>query len=99
MKFDELLLACRSTKQEVDHDAAVDAVRAAYESGINVFDTSPYYGLTRSETARSSIVCILLGVDVSLDQLATPFFWHRGGAGARAGPQGSGHPTGQDYSG
>lgn len=43
--------------QEVDHDAAVDAVRAAFEAGINVFDTSPYYGLTRSETASTRDGC------------------------------------------
>lgn len=43
--------------QEVDHDAAVNAVRAAFEAGINVFDTSPYYGLTRSETASTMDGC------------------------------------------
>ncbi|KAG2431139.1 hypothetical protein HXX76_009669 [Chlamydomonas incerta] len=34
----------------VDEAAAIAAVHAAFAAGVNFFDTSPYYGATRSET-------------------------------------------------
>ncbi|GIL68633.1 hypothetical protein Vafri_21885 [Volvox africanus] len=34
----------------IDEAAGIDAVHHAFRRGINFFDTSPYYGLTKSET-------------------------------------------------
>ena len=39
-------------RQAIDEEAAVAAVQAAFDAGINFFDTSPYYGDTRSEAVR-----------------------------------------------
>ena len=36
--------------QEIDEDEAVRAVHKAFHSGINLFDTSPFYGATKSES-------------------------------------------------
>ena len=36
--------------QHVDESEAIEAVHEAFRAGINVFDTSPFYGNTRSET-------------------------------------------------
>jgi L-galactose dehydrogenase len=36
--------------QDIDEDAGVAAVHEAFALGINLFDTSPFYGSTRSET-------------------------------------------------
>ncbi|HZO89777.1 MAG TPA: aldo/keto reductase [Chthonomonadaceae bacterium] len=35
---------------EIEEDEGIRAVRAALDLGINFFDVSPYYGLTRAET-------------------------------------------------
>jgi L-galactose dehydrogenase len=35
---------------DIDEKEAIDTVHNAIERGINYFDTSPYYGLTKSET-------------------------------------------------
>lgn len=52
-------LAC--PLQEVDPQAAIDTVRAAYEAGINLFDTSPYYGLTKSEEVGVGVLWVCRG--------------------------------------
>lgn len=36
--------------QEIDETEGVAAVHEAFALGINFFDTSPFYGVTRSET-------------------------------------------------
>ncbi len=43
---------CVSCTQDVkvSQEQANAAVKAAFAQGINYFDTSPFYGLTRSET-------------------------------------------------
>lgn len=38
--------------QDIDEDEGVAAVKEAFDLGINFFDTSPYYGDTKSETVR-----------------------------------------------
>ena len=43
-------LACTSRVQPVDEDVCKQAVHAAFNAGINFFDTSPFYGNTKSET-------------------------------------------------
>jgi len=35
--------------QEIDEDEGIAAVHEAFKLGINFFDTSPFYGVTRSE--------------------------------------------------
>src|SRR2546421_11501277 len=35
---------------EIDESEAVRAVHAAIDLGVNLFDVSPYYGLTRAES-------------------------------------------------
>ena len=40
-------------RQDIDEDAGVAAVHEAFALGINLFDTSPFYGNTRSETVRA----------------------------------------------
>ena len=47
--------ACNSTStrgclQEIDENEAREAVHEAFRLGINFFDTSPFYGNTKSET-------------------------------------------------
>ena len=37
-------------RQDIDEDDGVAAVHEAFALGINLFDTSPFYGNTRSET-------------------------------------------------
>mmetsp|Transcript_4233 Transcript_4233/g.13469 ORF Transcript_4233/g.13469 Transcript_4233/m.13469 type:complete len:269 (-) Transcript_4233:57-863(-) len=39
-----------SVFEDIDEDLGVEAVKRAVELGINFFDTSPFYGLTKSET-------------------------------------------------
>ncbi len=39
----------------VDPGEGVRAVHLAVDSGINFFDTSPYYGITLAEKSNSSI--------------------------------------------
>lgn len=36
--------------QEIDEDEGIAAVHEAFALGINFFDTSPFYGITRSES-------------------------------------------------
>eukprot|EP00983_Pelagomonas_calceolata_P043958 1139104-Pelagomonas_calceolata.AAC.4 len=38
--------------QDIDEAEGVRAVHRAFASGINYFDTSPFYGATRSEKVR-----------------------------------------------
>ena len=38
--------------QDIDEAEGVAAVKEAFDLGINFFDTSPYYGDTKSETVR-----------------------------------------------
>lgn len=38
--------------QAIDEDEGVAAVKEAFDLGINFFDTSPYYGDTKSEAVR-----------------------------------------------
>lgn len=38
--------------QDIDEEEGVRAVHEAFRLGINYFDTSPFYGETRSEQAR-----------------------------------------------
>jgi L-galactose dehydrogenase len=38
--------------QGFDEAAGIQAVHEAFSLGINFFDTSPYYGLTRSEQVQ-----------------------------------------------
>ena len=38
--------------QDLTDEQGAEAVRAAFKQGINFFDTSPYYGVTRSEIVR-----------------------------------------------
>lgn len=45
-----------SNVQEVDETIAMAAVKAAFDRGINFFDTSPYYGSTRSETVLGKAI-------------------------------------------
>lgn len=41
---------------EVDIDQAIQSVHSAFELGINYYDTSPYYGLTKSETVLGKAI-------------------------------------------
>ena len=36
--------------QDLTDEQGAEVVREAFKQGINFFDTSPYYGVTRSET-------------------------------------------------
>lgn len=40
--------------QAIDEDAGVQSVVEAFNLGINFFDTSPFYGDTKSEMVSSS---------------------------------------------
>ena len=42
------------THQVIDEEEGVRAVHEAFKRGINFFDTSPFYGGTKSETVRAS---------------------------------------------
>ena len=44
-----LMMLCAILKEPLDEPLAIEAVHEAFKFGINLFDTSPYYGLTRSE--------------------------------------------------
>ena len=46
--------------QAIDEEEGVAAVKAAFDRGINFFDTSPFYGDTRSETVGGWVlgVCV-----------------------------------------
>lgn len=44
--------ACSPCLQAIDEDEGVAAVKEAFDLGINFFDTSPYYGDTKSEAVR-----------------------------------------------
>lgn len=45
--------------QDLSDEQGAEAVREAFKQGINFFDTSPYYGVTRSETVHSCDVPVL----------------------------------------
>lgn len=45
-----LKFAAWAATQAIDEEEGVAAVKAAFDLGINFFDTSPFYGDTRSET-------------------------------------------------
>lgn len=38
--------------QDMTEQQATDAVHKAFSLGVNLWDTSPYYGATKSEQAR-----------------------------------------------
>lgn len=40
--------------QDLTDEQGAEAVKEAFKQGINFFDTSPYYGVTRSETVSAS---------------------------------------------
>ncbi len=40
--------------QQINEDEGIAAVHEAFKLGINFFDTSPFYGSTRSEQVRCS---------------------------------------------
>lgn len=46
------LLTPNVWSQEIDEDEGVASVHEAVRLGVNFFDTSPFYGITRSEKAR-----------------------------------------------
>jgi L-galactose dehydrogenase len=52
----------------IDEDAGVAAVHEALRHGVNIIDVSPYYGITRAETALGRA---LRGIDRSSYVLAT----------------------------
>lgn len=39
-----------ATLQDIDEEEGIAAVHEAFKLGINFFDTSPFYGVTKSET-------------------------------------------------
>lgn len=39
----------RACMQDIDEDEGIAAVHEAFKLGVNFFDTSPFYGVTRSE--------------------------------------------------
>ena len=43
--------------QDLTDEQGAEVVREAFKQGINFFDTSPYYGVTRSETV-SWLCCV-----------------------------------------
>ncbi len=43
-------------QEPLDESLAVQAVHEAFKFGINFFDTSPYYGLTRSEKVSQQMI-------------------------------------------
>ena len=43
---------------------AVKLTDDGYDAGIRYFDTSPYYGATKSETVASSAACVCVGAVV-----------------------------------
>lgn len=45
--------------QDIDEDEGVAAVHEAFKLGINFFDTSPFYGTTRSETVLGRALAAL----------------------------------------
>lgn len=47
-------LCRRCLWQDIDEDEGVRAVHEAFKLGINYFDTSPFYGGTRSETVSGT---------------------------------------------
>ncbi|EFJ45553.1 hypothetical protein VOLCADRAFT_93987 [Volvox carteri f. nagariensis] len=51
---------------DIDESAAIDTVHHAVRRGINFFDTSPYYGLTKSETVLGRALRDLPRSDVVL---------------------------------
>eukprot|EP00955_Chlamydomonas_euryale_P063849 358796-Chlamydomonas_euryale.AAC.14 len=47
--------------QPVDEDVCRQTVHAAFEAGINLFDTSPYYGITKAETvSHRDMMCTMM---------------------------------------
>lgn len=62
--------------QAIDEDEGVAAVKEAFDLGINFFDTSPYYGDTKSETVRR-IVTSFAAADRR--RLHEAFPWHTHG--------------------
>jgi L-galactose dehydrogenase len=45
--------------QEIDENEAVAAVQEAFRLGINIFDTSPFYGATKSEVVLGKALSLL----------------------------------------
>ena len=51
---------CCAGAQDINEEEGVRAVHEAFKLGINYFDTSPFYGGTRSETACAHLVVTAL---------------------------------------
>jgi len=74
------LLRCRicplsialDPRQDIDEHAGVAAVHEAFALGINLFDTSPFYGSTRSETVRASTGSSLMGIGSAPPDVSAP---------------------------
>jgi predicted aldo/keto reductase-like oxidoreductase len=43
--------------QEINEAAGIESVHEAFRLGINFFDTSPFYGTTKSETVSLCFCC------------------------------------------
>ena len=50
-----VLIIALSVLQDLSDEEGAEVVKEAFKQGINFFDTSPYYGVTRSETVRLQI--------------------------------------------
>lgn len=50
----QLLTLLHVAMQQINEDEGIAAVHEAFRLGINFFDTSPFYGGTRSEQVSSS---------------------------------------------
>lgn len=47
-----MLTTAPAVLQDLSDEQGAGVVKEAFKQGINFFDTSPYYGVTRSETVR-----------------------------------------------
>ena len=56
VKMKECIKLDFKTVQDIDEDAGVQAVHEAFRLGINFFDTSPFYGSTKSETVAPPLL-------------------------------------------
>lgn len=49
--------AAAAVAQDIDEGVGVQSVVEAFRAGINFFDTSPFYGDTKSETVCMAVAC------------------------------------------
>ncbi|KNE54201.1 hypothetical protein AMAG_17634 [Allomyces macrogynus ATCC 38327] len=54
----------------LDADKALPIMKAAWDAGINTFDTAGAYANVESE--RSAVFCAIVGDDMSMDLLGNP---------------------------